>query len=238
MKEYEKSEEEAAQLGQETGAKFDGGKSRWDLMPADVLIELTKEFTTFTGLFELEYKLETWDEKMIFHYSNGMEAAWNFWNGTEEIPLSAGVKNPLIFAAISYIHLLDLCLIFEKEDRDKLLVERTVLFANVIPQASAMYLMPYRVLDYLGSIYLYGCNKYDENNWRKGMKWGKIFGAFCRHSGQWHGGERFDKESGMHHIGHALWQLFALRWYQKFKPDYDDRWIERNPEKLGVMNSK
>jgi len=239
MNEYEKTKDEAAQLGQDVGTKFDSGKSRWDLMPADVLLELAKEFTTFKGLFDMECKLETWDEKMLFYYSNGMEATWNFWNGTNEVPFGAGVKKPLIFAAISFINLLDLCLIYESEKRYKLLLNRNVMFANEIPHTGAMHLMPYRVLNYLGDIYLYGCNKYDENNWRKGMSWGKIFAAFNRHSGQWHGGEMYDQESGMHHIGHSLWQLFALRWFQKYKREYDDRWIieESDMKTLGVMAS-
>jgi hypothetical protein len=79
-------------------------------------------------------------------------------------------------------------------------------------------------MNYVGDIYLYGCKKYDEENWRKGMKWGKLFAAFNRHSGQWYNGENIDQESGMRHLGHAIWQLFGLRWYEKHTPDFDTRW--------------
>jgi hypothetical protein len=223
MNEYEKSEEEQAQLGQATGAKFDAGKSRWDLIPADVLLEIANEAPSLLGLYKKEEKLKTFEEKMMFHYSNGMEAAWMFWNNMDGTPLSGGVQQPLVFAIASYIHLLDLSLIYEEHGGD--LEPRTRLYNLVIPNVNGMYLLPYKVIDYLGMIYLYGCKKYDENNWRKGMPWGKIFAAFNRHSGQWHSGEIYDKESGMHHIGHALWQLFGLRWYQQFTPEYDDRWI-------------
>ena len=225
MNEYEKTEEEKAMLGQEVGAKYDKNKSRWDLIPADVMLEVCKEVPTFTGLYRKEENLKSFEEKMMFHYSNGMEAAWMFWNNLEETGFSAGVKTPLVFSIISFIHLLDLSLIYEEHDKN--LEPRTQLYNMQIPDAGAMYLMPYKVIDLLGLIYLYGCKKYDENNWRKGMKVGKIFAAFNRHSGQWHGGEIYDKESGMHHIGHSLWQLFALRWYQKYKPEFDDRWIEK-----------
>jgi len=222
MNEYEKNDDEQSQLGQETGAKFDGGKSRWDLMPGDVLLEIADNTRTIIGLHEMETKIQDIANKTLFHYSNGMEAAWSFWVGKDKVPIEAGSQIPLIFASISYIHLLDLCLIgAERTPLDA----REELFKYEIPNCGGFYLLPYRVLDYLGDIYLYGCKKYDENNWRKGMPWGKIFAAFCRHSGQWLDGEDFDEESGLHHIGHALWQLLGLRWYQQNKTDMDDRWI-------------
>ena len=222
MKDYERTEEESARLGQDSGAKFDEGKSRWDLMPADVILELAKEDTTIKGLYDQEAKIDSIEGKMMFHYSNGMEAAWNWWGRMDNVPMSAGVKNPLIFAAISFVHLLDLSLIHEEYDGD--LAPRNALYNLDIPNTGGFYMLPYKVLNYLGDIYLYGCKKYDENNWRKGMEWGKLFAAFCRHSGQWHGGESYDQESGMHHLGHSLWQLVGLRWYEQYTPKDDDRW--------------
>lgn len=226
MNEYEKTEEEKSQLGQEAGAKFDGGKSRWDLIPADVLLELSHEDKTIKGLYDMESRINTFEGKMMFHYSSGMETAWNFWANKNEVPMTAGTQNPLIFASISFMHLLDLSLIYEEcggEDGGA----RNRLFELEIPNAGGFYMMPYRVLNCIGDIYQYGCKKYDENNWRKGIPFGKLFAAFCRHSGQWHSGEIYDRESGLHHIGHALWQLIGLRWYEQYMPDFDDRWINK-----------
>jgi hypothetical protein len=234
MKEYDKTEEESSQLGQESGAKFDAGKSRWDLIPADVMLEVSDEFATFKSLYQQESEIKTYRGKMLFHYSNGMETAWSFWNMEKETPGSTPLRKPLIFSIVSYIHLLDLALLLNESNTQ--FKDRERLYEMEVPNTSAFYLIPYRVIDYLGEIYLYGCKKYDENNWRKGMEWGKIFAAFNRHSGQWHGGEDIDGESGMHHIGHSLWQLFCLRWFETYKPDYDDRWETENLEKLGVMN--
>lgn len=222
MNEYDKTKEEEAQLGQATGTKFDDGKSRWDLMPADVLLEIAGESTTIKGLYDMEARVNSIEGKMMFHYSNGMEAAFNWWARRSEVPMSAGTQNPLLFAAISFVHLLDLSLIYEEGEKNTSL--RDKLYTLEIPNAGGFYMLPYKVLNYLGDIYLYGCQKYDENNWRKGMEWGKLFAAFCRHSGQWHGGEAYDKESGMHHIGHSLWQLIGLRWYEQYTPKDDDRW--------------
>lgn len=230
MNEYERTAEEAAQLGQEVGAKFDGGKSRWDLMPSEVLIEISKHPEIFKGLYVKEAIIPAIRSKMLFHYSNGMEAAWNFWNRSDAVPFSVAKTNPLIFSCISYFHLLDLALTSEVTDTKSLLDHRKELYELEIPEVSAFYLMSYRVLNYLGDIYLYGSKKYDENNWRKGMKWGKIFAAFNRHSGQWLNGESYDKESGMHHLGHALWQLLALRAYEKNMPEFDDRWKQESDQ--------
>jgi hypothetical protein len=234
MKKYDKSEEEKSQLGQEVGAKFDGGKSRWDLIPADVMLEVSREYATFKSLHKQEAQIKTYRGKMLFHYANGMEAAWSFWNMEKETPDQAPFRKPMIFAIVSFIHLLDLAII--SGEATTAFKEREKLYEMEVPNASSFYLMPYRVINYLGDIYLYGCKKYDENNWRKGMEWGKIFAAFNRHSGQWQNGEDMDGESGMHHLGHSLWQLFCLRWFETYKPDYDDRWLISNPKKLGVMN--
>jgi hypothetical protein len=228
MNTYEKTDEEKSQLGKETGTKFDAGKSRWDLIPADVVLEVSQQFETFKGLYEKESKIDDYYGKMLFHYSNGMECAFNFWNMSDAVPFSAAKSKPLVFGIVSYIHLLDLALIAGDAAQLKL---RDKIYEMSVPETSALYLMPYRVLNYIGDIYLYGCNKYDENNWRKGMPWGKIFAAFCRHSGQWFGGEDMDQESGMHHLGHALWQLFGLRWYEQYAPSFDDRWENKIVEK-------
>ena len=218
---YEKSAEEAAQLGQTVGAKFDSGKARWDLIPADVMVEVAVEYSTFHGLHQMERNISSFEGKLLFHYSNGMEAAWNFWNSTKSVPISAAVQEPLIFSIISFIHLFDLTLL---KDNPSGLSERENIYSLELRETSAFYLMPYRVINSMADIYLYGCKKYDENNWKKGMLWGKIFGAFNRHAGKWFGGEEFDDESGMPHLGHALWQLFGLRWYELYKKDLDDRW--------------
>ena len=223
MNQYERSEEEAATLGQEVAAKFDAGKSRWDLMPADIILEMANEDTTLKGLYDVERRISDIEAKMMFHYSNSMEAAWNWWGRVEKVPMSAGTQNPLIFSMISMVHLLDLSLIHE-DGTEEDLAARNALYSLEMPNSGGFYMLPYKVLNYLGDVYLYGCEKYDDNNWRKGMRWGKFFAAFCRHAGQWHSGEILDKESGMHHIAHALWQLLALRWFEQYVTDKDDRW--------------
>lgn len=49
----------------------------------------------------------------------------------------------------------------------------------------------------------YGAVKYAPNNWRRGMRWGEVFGALQRHLTAWNEGENLDPESGLSHLDHA-----------------------------------
>ncbi len=82
-------------------------------------------------------------------------------------------------------------------------------------------------LDELAKIYTYGTVKYDDNNWRKGLKFSRIFGALMRHSWAFWRGEDNDPESGLPHMAHAAWQCFTLINFSKYQKDLDDRFIEK-----------
>lgn len=92
-------------------------------------------------------------------------------------------------------------------------------------------LIPADVLLALGEIYRMGAEKYDATNWRKGMKWTKVYGPLCRHLYKaWIGREERDPESGQLHIMHALWNCVALAFYMSH-PEYkrfDDRMDSQN----------
>ncbi len=84
-------------------------------------------------------------------------------------------------------------------------------------------LIPGDALDDLAAVYTYGTIKYDDNNWRKGMKWSRIFSALMRHSWAFWRGETVDPESGLPHMAHAAWQCMTLLNYTRSKPELDDR---------------
>lgn len=84
-------------------------------------------------------------------------------------------------------------------------------------------LIPGDSLDELVKVYNYGAKKYEDENWRKGMSWKRIFGALMRHSWAWFRGEDIDPESGLHHMAHAAWQCFTLLNYSRTRPEFDDR---------------
>ena len=85
-------------------------------------------------------------------------------------------------------------------------------------------LLPGYPLDELARVYTVGAGKYDDHNWRKGMRWGRLFAAMCRHAWAWWGGERNDPQDGQHHLASVAWIAFTLMEYEKYKLGEDDRW--------------
>jgi hypothetical protein len=69
-----------------------------------------------------------------------------------------------------------------------------------------------------------GCEKYPENNWRKGLPWVKgVVSSLERHIHAFKMGEDLDQETGLLHIAHAATNLmFLLEFYETHK-ELDDR---------------
>lgn len=78
-------------------------------------------------------------------------------------------------------------------------------------------------LEEVAAIYTMGAKKYADNNWRKGLKWGRVFGAIMRHLWAWWRGQDLDPESGRSHLAHAAWGCLTLMEYTKTHPELDDR---------------
>jgi hypothetical protein len=85
-------------------------------------------------------------------------------------------------------------------------------------------LMAPLALDEIARVYTYGTQKYDDDNWWKGLRWKKdVFGCILRHVWKWFRGEKFDKESGLHHLAHAAWNCITLMEYERNQIGIDDR---------------
>lgn len=65
----------------------------------------------------------------------------------------------------------------------------------------------------LGVITTEGAKKYAERNWEKGMPWSKVWGPMLRHAFKWLMGERYDAETGCHHLLMVAWNALALFTY-------------------------
>lgn len=87
--------------------------------------------------------------------------------------------------------------------------------------------IPKAPLDLLARIYGYGDEKYgDAHNYRKGYEWSKNYDALQRHLTAWWEREDTDPESGLSHLGHAAWHIFALIVFaseERYK-QFDDRY--------------
>ena len=85
-------------------------------------------------------------------------------------------------------------------------------------------LVPPWAMDQLAQVYTYGTRKYDDDNWWKGLRWKKdVLGCIFRHVWKWVRGERWDDESGLHHLAHAAWNCMALMEYERCGVGIDDR---------------
>jgi hypothetical protein len=84
-------------------------------------------------------------------------------------------------------------------------------------------LIPVYPLTLLAEVYTIGSIKYDDENWRQGISWKRIFAAMMRHAWNWMAGEEYDNETGQHHLASVAWCAFALIEYEKTHPEFDDR---------------
>ena len=75
----------------------------------------------------------------------------------------------------------------------------------------------------LAEVYTKGAQKYEDRNWEKGIKWGRIFAAIMRHLWKFWRGEHLDNESGQSHLAHAAWGCLTLMEYGRTHLELDDR---------------
>lgn len=96
-------------------------------------------------------------------------------------------------------------------------------------------LIPPWIIDEIAKVYTYGTVKYNDDNWRKGLKWKKfVIGPLQRHLNKWLRGEKVDSESNCHHLAMVIWQCIALMLYEKYSIGEDDR----NPYDLDMLSEE
>jgi len=70
---------------------------------------------------------------------------------------------------------------------------------------------------------MYGAQKYEKGNWRKGMSWMAVYDCLDRHMKKWLDRDPADEESGLPHLYHAAANIAFLIEYSKTCPELDDR---------------
>jgi hypothetical protein len=91
-----------------------------------------------------------------------------------------------------------------------------------------MDLIPWNAVMKISEIYGFGAEKYDDHNWRKGYDFSLSFGAMMRHLALYWEGEDNDQESGLPHLAHAGFHIFALLEGMELRPQFDDRWATKH----------
>lgn len=84
-------------------------------------------------------------------------------------------------------------------------------------------LVPPSLIEGVADVLDFGARKYDDNNWRKGMKWSSVMASLKRHLLAFEKGEDYDPESGLLHIDHVGCNVAFLKEYYKIAPHFDDR---------------
>ena len=85
-------------------------------------------------------------------------------------------------------------------------------------------LVPLHLLHGAAKVLMHGCKKYSPWNWAKGGLWSTAFDSLLRHLLKWwYFREEYDRESGLHHLDHAMCNLLFLLHYKDTYEDGDNR---------------
>lgn len=84
-------------------------------------------------------------------------------------------------------------------------------------------LIPVECITAIAEVFTFGAEKYERDNWRKGMAWSRSYNSAMRHLLAFWQGENNDVESGLSHLAHAMVNLIFLYWYTLFFKQGDDR---------------
>lgn len=78
-------------------------------------------------------------------------------------------------------------------------------------------LIPTFALERVAGLYARGAEKYNDNNWHKGIPYSRCLASLERHLHQWKQGER-DED----HLAAVVWNALAIMHYEEVGPDMDD----------------
>lgn len=84
-------------------------------------------------------------------------------------------------------------------------------------------LVDFESLEGLVKVLEYGAQKYERDNWKKGMPVTKVSESLMRHLFAFLSGEDVDPESGCRHISHVMCNVMFIEYILREKSHYDDR---------------
>ncbi len=83
----------------------------------------------------------------------------------------------------------------------------------------------------LGMVLSRGAIKYAVRNWERGMAWSEVVGPMFRHAFKFICGERYDPETGCHHMAMVAWNALVLMTYDIREIGHNDlvgemKWLD------------
>lgn len=85
-------------------------------------------------------------------------------------------------------------------------------------------MISYELVSEVAKVRMFGSQKYDRDNWKKGFKVTRSVAAALRHIFLFLSGETNDSESGLSHLAHAVCCLEHAIYDMKHHPENDDRY--------------
>lgn len=87
-----------------------------------------------------------------------------------------------------------------------------------------LHQVPSSLLIGVAKVLMYGEQKYEKGNWRKGIDWSVPYDCMMRHMLKWLDGETLDDESGLPHLYHAAANIAMLIEYSETHKNLDNRY--------------
>jgi hypothetical protein len=89
-------------------------------------------------------------------------------------------------------------------------------------------MVPESIIEAIAKVLQKGAEKYEKNNWRRGMSWETVYGCLQRHLFKYHSPHHsdIDEETGLPHIFLAACNIAFLIEYRITCPELDDRYKE------------
>lgn len=84
-------------------------------------------------------------------------------------------------------------------------------------------LVDFKSLEPMVRVLEFGAEKYEVDNWKKGLKVTEVCESLLRHVHALMRGDNEDNESGLPHVGHILVNAMFLSYMIDNKPELDDR---------------
>lgn len=105
------------------------------------------------------------------------------------------------------------------------------------------HLLPFRPLQEIVELLMYGAKKYDSHNWKRGFTYSRCFDAMMRHIDLWwHQGLDYDQEileatgKKIHHLAAVAFYALILIEFHYSKTGTDDRSRHNTNQQVGEHN--